>query len=484
MKEVVIMKKQIIQTKQWESWVKMKSKIQIESNRDGNESDDSDFQSANSQSSEKHNSDEESTEIPPLRQNILNNMDTAMDDLSETDTEDEDYEDEDDDDENEGGDKPVGTFHEVDWYKHNNQNKLPLNGAVRPLKWSIRLATGDTIHESGDVNRSILPIDYFFHSFPEEQTRHTILQTNINLLMNNKRPMTRAEFYKVLGILILITRLEFTSRASLWSRTTSSKFIPAPRIGETTGMPRNRFDELWSYLRWSYQPVERPANKSHAEYRWMLIDDMVEIFNKHREENFSPSEWICVDESMSRWYGLGGNWINIGLPMYVSIDRKPESGCEIQNAACGVSGVMLRLLLVKSEEDSDLSTLEREDGIPHGTHILKYLTLPWANSRRGACADSYFASVTSAEELMKIGLRFIGVVKTATKKFPMQYLSSLELLEGRGQYVGVTRKDKDKKDIMMAYVWMDRDRRYFISTASTLEPVSYTHLTLPTILLV
>ena len=332
------------------------------------------------------------------------------------------------------------------------------------------MPTGETIHEGSNINWSILPIDYFFHSFPDEQTRYTVLQTNINLLRNDKRLMTREEFYKLLGILILITRFEFTSRASLWSRTTSSKFIPAPRIGETTGMSRNRFDELWSHLRWSEQPPERPADKTHAEYRWMLVDDMVSIFNKHREENFLPSEWICVDESMSRWYGLGGSWINIGLPMYVAIDRKPENGCEIQNAACGVSGVMLRLLLVKSEEETDLSSIEREDGIPHGTHILKYLTLPWANSRRGVCADSYFASVTSAEELMKIGLRFIGVVKNATKKFPMQYLSSIELLEGRGQYVGVTRKGDDDKDAMMAYVWMDRDRRYFISTASTLEP--------------
>ena len=157
---------------------------------------------------------------------------------------------------------------------------------------------------------------------------------------------------------------------------------------------------------------------------------MIQNFNKHQEQNFSPSEWICVDESMSRWYGLGGSWINIGLPMYVVIDRKPESGCEIQNAACGISGIMIRLLLVKSEESSELSTVERDDGIPHGTHILKYLTLPWANTRRGVCADSYFASVTSAEELMKIGLRFIGVVKTATKKFPMSYLSSIKLLEG------------------------------------------------------
>ncbi len=26
--------------------------------------------------------------------------------------------------------------------------------------------------------------------------------------------------------------------------------------------------------------------------------------------------------------------------MYISIDRKPENGCEIQNAACGQSGII------------------------------------------------------------------------------------------------------------------------------------------------
>jgi hypothetical protein len=26
---------------------------------------------------------------------------------------------------------------------------------------------------------------------------------------------------------------------------------------------------------------------------------------------------------------------NHGLPMYVAMNRKPENGCEIQNAACG-----------------------------------------------------------------------------------------------------------------------------------------------------
>ena len=64
-------------------------------------------------------------------------------------------------------------------------------------------------------------------------------------------------------------------------------------------------------------------------------------FNNHREVSIIPLATICVDESMVRWYGLGGDWINMGLPQYITIDRKPESGGEIQNAADRESGIML-----------------------------------------------------------------------------------------------------------------------------------------------
>ena len=77
---------------------------------------------------------------------------------------------------------------------------------------------------------------------------------------------------------------------------------------------------------------------------------------------------------------MGGGWINIGLPMYIDIDRKPGNGCEIQNSACSECGVMLRLLLVKSESYSHLHTQEINEGFQHETDILKYLVIPWANS--------------------------------------------------------------------------------------------------------
>ena len=68
---------------------------------------------------------------------------------------------------------------------------------------------------------------------------------------------------------------------------------------------------------------------SHEKYRWLLIDVMAEIFNKYREDSFILSEWISVDDSISRWYKLGSGWINIGLPIHIAIDRKLENDCEI-----------------------------------------------------------------------------------------------------------------------------------------------------------
>jgi hypothetical protein len=106
-------------------------------------------------------------------------------------------------------------------------------------------------------------------------------------------------------------------------------------------MPSNRFDQLWSVITFSSQPKENPATMTWEEHRWMLVDDFVNNFNKHQATYFYPSEKICMDESISRWYGLGGSWIDVGLPTYVAMERKPENGCEIQNVCDRKCGIMM-----------------------------------------------------------------------------------------------------------------------------------------------
>ena len=162
----------------------------------------------------------------------------------------------------------------------------------------------------------------------------------------------------------------------------------------------------------------------HSIWRCMLVDDFVKNFNKYQALHYVPSYLICVDDSMSRWYGLGGHWIDMGISMYVAIDHKPVNGCEIQNSCDAISQVMMQLKLVKSEADEGRYMVDiRADAAQqrqivhrlHGTKVLVDLVNPWRNIWRTVCADSYFASVPAVDELEKIGLHFVSVVKTATK---------------------------------------------------------------------
>ena len=319
---------------------------------------------------------------------------------------------------------PVATVHNTDWYKTDGTSHL--NGAHIVREWSLKTPSGMVLGPSNKEAASHLSrLEIFLLMFPPNHLTEIMRLTNYQLQLLNQRETSREEVLKFFGIIVLMTRFEFSARASLWSSTAPSKYIPAVHLGQT-GMIRMRFDYLFRCMRFSDQPQVRPVGMSNETHRWKLCDDFVCAFNLHRQETFSPSNFICVDESMSRWYGNGGSWINIGLPCYIAIDRKPDKGCEIQNSACGESGVMLRLKLVKNVGADVQIRLEENEGLIHGCLVLKELVKPWYNSQHIVCADSYFASVSTAEEMGRLGLQFIGVVKTASKRFPVTYLSQLE----------------------------------------------------------
>ena len=201
---------------------------------------------------------------------------------------------------------------------------------------------GEGVHD-GD-KKKYTPYEFFMACFPKQQLTEMVSGTSTRLQLRGKPPVTKGEMLKWMGITILATRFEFGTRGSLWSTTSSTKYIPAPAFGKT-GMSRDRYDDIWACCQWSFQPAVRPDDMSSEEHRWMLVQDFVDNFNVHRKQYYSCSCLICVDESISRWYGLGGHWINMGLPQYVAMDRKPKNGCEIQNAADGYSGIMMQLKL-------------------------------------------------------------------------------------------------------------------------------------------
>ena len=60
----------------------------------------------------------------------------------------------------------------------------------------------------------------------------------------------------------------------------------------------------------------------------------------------------------------------MGLQMFVVMDRKPENGTEIQNAASGQYRIMMRLRNVKSARNEADQEYD-EDNTPRGTKVLE-----------------------------------------------------------------------------------------------------------------
>ena len=85
------------------------------------------------------------------------------------------------------------------------------------------------------------------------------------------------------------------------------------------------------------------------EWDCQLVNDHINNFNNHITAMFSPSEILGIDEIFSRLFGLGGDWVNLDLTHYVQMDCNPDAGCNIQDACCERSMVMMKLNLVKDK---------------------------------------------------------------------------------------------------------------------------------------
>jgi len=363
--------------------------------------------------------------------------------------------------------------HGVLWF--NVENCPVLIPGIKKIgfrQWAVKNIFGDRVYPGVDIRLSRM--DAFMMMFPSQQLSLMVELLNEQFTSKRLKAVTAGELIKFFGVLVLMTRVKVNVRRDLWKTTRDSKYTPVYDFGKT-GMTRHRFDEIFSCLRWSRQPSRRPEGMEHSRWRWMLIDDFVRNFNSHRATKFIPSDLVCVDESMSKWNGLGGNWINVGLPTFISMERKPEDGCEIQNVCCARSKIMMQIKVVAHEDAAatEADGNADDDGVPHAVQVMKQLMNPWLHDgERIICGDSYFASVRAARHMMEYGIRFIGVVKNATREFPMQHLSSLEL-NGRGDFrVMTTTGNQDSA--LKAVLWVDRDRRFFIGNAEAdkvVEPI-------------
>ena len=81
----------------------------------------------------------------------------------------------------------------------------------------------------------------------------------------------------------------------------------------------------------------------------------------------------------------------------------------------------------------------------HGTKVILNTFQPWVNKQRCVVsADRYYALVQACDDMKKRGMKFICVVKTATRGFCMEFVSEIELAQ-RGLWKGYFALDNKKK---------------------------------------
>ena len=135
----------------------------------------------------------------------------------------------------------AATVHDQEWFVDDPTTRLPVNGNYHFRNWAIKTRMGYMLRRGGDHQNSYSRLEYFLMLFPPEQLQLILQLTNNELAMARKTYTTAGEIVKFFGVMLLVTRFEFGSRASLWSNVTTNKYIPAPSFS-LTGMPWKWFD--------------------------------------------------------------------------------------------------------------------------------------------------------------------------------------------------------------------------------------------------
>ena len=197
-------------------------------------------------------------------------------------------------------------------WRSNNSNEY-INGNVPSHNFRVTGPGGDYVIQRYCPS-ALRPIDYFMCMFPLDHLSDIASATTQVLISKNLAGTSVTEVLKFFGILILITRFEFSDRRSFWKVGSISNYIPSPQLGKI--MSRERFENLRCNLNFNGLYLSDSSND-----RWFSVRRFVDAINQHRASFATPSKYLCINKSMSHWYGMGGDWNDVGLPHYLALQR-------------------------------------------------------------------------------------------------------------------------------------------------------------------
>ena len=165
-----------------------------------------------------------------------------------------------------------------------------------------------------------------------------IPQTNIQSEQQRNCPRSCREFLHWLGLWILMATINGPDQSGFWSMTEVDCFVGVPlRLGGF--MSRKRFDMILNAL--AITSRSPPAFRD----RFWQVHVILEAWNANMTEQFTPSSFSCLDDSMSTWTN------KYSCPGWMFMPRKRwPFGNEYHTVCCSLSGILWQMELVEGKD--------------------------------------------------------------------------------------------------------------------------------------
>ena len=191
-----------------------------------------------------------------------------------------------------------------------NEAAASLKGPVTKNICKV-IGPSSDIYTSGGAPRDLSPFDFFISMSLMKHLEVIKSLTNARLEKRNLQSVTTGELLRLFGLLILLTRFIVSAHRDLWK--TSLKYSPTLDFGKI--MSRKGLNLFYA----TYASVTFPSTKIQFwQSRWSLFRGFMKAINDHRQSYVYQSDHLCVDKSISQWYGLGEDWTKMGLPHHVA----------------------------------------------------------------------------------------------------------------------------------------------------------------------
>lgn len=305
-------------------------------------------------------------------------------------------------------------------------------------------------HLNNDEKHDILQL--FLACVPQAYINSTLIPATSKRLTDLKKEgITLGEFYRWLGLALLVSLNDVSDRRDLWAASTDP-LRPHPDLRDY--MSRSRFEDIQHAIRLV------PHEPSKTD-RFRMVRDFINAWNENMKNEFTPSYVCCLDESMVAWLN---KWT---CPGWMNVPRKPHPfGNEYHTIACALTHIIFRVELSEGKDRPAGSAPQDESAFGKMGGLILRMTESLRDTLRVVIMDSAFCQLKTIIEMRKRGIFATSVIKQ--KHYWPKYIKGDLIDKELGETpIGTVRARKGVMDDVPFMLVGLRDSKHVLKLVAT-----------------